>query len=118
MDSRNQFIGNTFDGGAYGFYWWGSTYTPVTSCDQYTVWDGNTFTNQYVYGLYLYYQDTPIFKNNTITMNNTYTNYGLMTYYMMGPLEFTGNKVPDGRRAPYGVLIYSYGCTNSLSSHR
>ncbi|MBL0176444.1 MAG: hypothetical protein IPP94_14470, partial [Ignavibacteria bacterium] len=32
VDDRNQFIGNTFDGGSMAFYWWGSTYTPVTSC--------------------------------------------------------------------------------------
>ncbi|MBI5647104.1 MAG: T9SS type A sorting domain-containing protein [Ignavibacteriae bacterium] len=114
LDNNNSFIGNSIEGGAYAAYWYG-TGTGETN----TLFDGNMMTGQYYMGLSMYYQNTPIIRNNTLNMTSTYsTNYLYYLYYFYGPYQVTGNKLigltTTGTK--YGMYLYTNGATNTAAS--
>ncbi|MBI5647106.1 MAG: hypothetical protein HY962_09225, partial [Ignavibacteriae bacterium] len=114
LDNNNSFIGNSIEGGAYAAYWYG-TGTGETN----TLFDGNMMTGQYYMGLSMYYQNTPIIRNNTLNMTSTYsTNYLYYLYYFYGPFQVTGNRLINltTTGTKYGMYIYTNGAVNSAAS--
>ncbi len=101
LDHNNAFIDNTIQGGSYGVYWYGDG---TADLEQGTVFDGNNFLNQYNYGSRLYYQDAPVFNNNTFTTNSTYTGsgYGHYFYYCDNGMQVWNNTINSSTN----MLVY------------
>ena len=74
-DNWNSFINNTFEGGSYGTYWYGAG-TAATDLEEGTVFDGNTYVDNYYYYYYgarIERQDAPVINANTFGGESTYT---------------------------------------------
>lgn len=98
--------------GSIGLYLYGQSTTSLASGFVVT---GNEIKNFTYYGTYLYYQDAPLYSQNDITTNSTYTStpYGLVMYYCDGATKVTRNNI-HGLPGGYGIL--SYYCDASSTS--
>ncbi|TAE85583.1 MAG: hypothetical protein EAY81_06390, partial [Bacteroidetes bacterium] len=95
---------NTFTGGAYALYFFGTSTTVLSNN---IAVDSNTFTNQYTYGTYMYYTSNLKFRNNTINSVTAGTYVGLLCYYGDSALEITGNRIRiTGTTAGAGIRTY------------
>jgi hypothetical protein len=113
----NNIIGNTFTGGSTGVFWQSATSSPYASR---IVVDSNTFTNQFSYGIYLYYTDSIRARYNTITTNSSNTSYSGI--YSVGTFLnniISYNKISGfvGGTGGAGIYLSSFG-NNGNSSNR
>jgi parallel beta-helix repeat protein len=115
VDSNNVFMNNTFDGGSYGMYWYG---TNTSTFEKGNVIEGNTFTNNYYRGIMVYYNEGVKIKNNTFIGNSAYGfSYAMYLYYAVGAPEITGNTIKgDGGTGWYYGVYWSQGGGNN-SNH-
>jgi len=106
-DNGTQFKWNVFENGSYGLYWWGSGQTALEAG---TVIEGNTFKDQYFYGIYCYYQDGLVIHNNLLESASTYTgtSYAIRPWYCDNGTQITNNVIkPSGGTYPvYGIQQY------------
>jgi parallel beta-helix repeat protein len=113
IDSNNVFMNNTFDGGSYGMYWFGSN---SSTFEKGNVIEGNTFTNNYYRGIMVYYNEGVKIKNNIFIGNSAYGfSYAVYLYYVVGAPEITGNTIKGdaGTGWYYGVYWSQGGGNNS-----
>jgi hypothetical protein len=101
----NTIKNNKFTGGYYGAYVYG---TSTTSRGKGNIFDGNIFSDFYYYGIYSYYQDSLIIRDNIIT-NSSAALYprGIYSYYTSGSGKITGNII-NISSPNYGYGIYAY----------
>jgi MAM domain, meprin/A5/mu/Secretion system C-terminal sorting domain/Right handed beta helix region len=89
---------NYIHGVAYAFY----IYTGQSNIIE------NNNTSSYYYGIYAYYQNDIMIKNNTIAFSTPAysTNYGIRNY-QSNSFEITGNKLSfNGANSNYGMYLY------------
>ncbi|MFK7783768.1 MAG: PKD domain-containing protein [Crocinitomicaceae bacterium] len=112
-DSYNTFMENTFIGGSYSVYWYGSG---ITALEEGNVFEENEFLEAYYNGARIYYQDGLTVRNNTMQINSPYTGtcYGYYMWYCDNEFEFTGN---NGYVGPdnFGYGIYFGSCDGTPS---
>ncbi|MFO8087247.1 MAG: T9SS type A sorting domain-containing protein [Bacteroidales bacterium] len=107
-DHYNEFRNNHFKNGYYTIYWRGSgTSTPKKS----TIFENNIIEGFYYYGLYLYYNDSIMVKNNKFyNRQNSSTNYTLYSYYTFNGFEIGNNEIiindPTDGGTKYGMRLY------------
>lgn len=101
--------GNTISNGAMGIYWYGTSYTNLTENH---VFDGNTISGMYYYGIYTYYTKFLKVNNNKISIAspvNT-TSYGIYTNYNDTAYEINGNTININNNTTtgtaYGIEVY------------
>jgi hypothetical protein len=108
-------IHNELDGGYYGFYFDGGI--DNTAYGTNVVFDSNTVTNQYFYGIYTQYVDLISCSYNTILSlpENTHTSwYGLYMKYSNGAV--IGNHIIQRSTAitsPYGIYVQYFNYENT-----
>lgn len=96
------FRNNTFQNGAYGVYFYGTSTTQLTDSN---VFDGNSFNAAYYRSMYFYYTSNIRIRNNTIS-NTTYSShYGIHCYYCNNAVQITGNKISQ-TQGGYGMYLY------------
>jgi hypothetical protein len=99
-----EFRNSTFENGYYGFYWYGSSTTALSTQ---TVIDNCIILNWYYYGILSYYQDANQFTRNTIQTNSTSAYYGIYGYYNQNGRNISGNKLIFlGTGYHYGLMLY------------
>jgi parallel beta-helix repeat protein len=106
IDNNNEFSGNDFINGTYGFYYFG---TSSSNRESGTKILNNTFTNQYSRAISLQNQEDAIIRGNEITSASALTNqYGIYCAGIFGQSEISQNKIsmPSGR---YGIYLASSG---------
>jgi PKD repeat protein len=110
------FTNNTFEGGSYGVYWYGSG---TASLAQNPVFDGNTFLNNYYYGSRLYYVNNATFTNNVARGETTYTGtrFAFYFYYSDGAFKVTGNHAYGENASGWYYGLY-FGQCDGLASDR
>ena len=106
-DTYISFLNNTIKNGYYAIYWRGSG---TSDRDFASKFSNNTVSGFYYYGVYLYYQDSLVFENNTITSNpalNASSNYGLYNYQCNNSYRVTGNtiNVVAATSTAYGMYL-------------
>ncbi len=108
---NNSFVGNQFNGGSYGFYWFGTSTTSLTDNN---VIDSNEFNNQYYMGVYQYYTANSKFRFNAVRTNVTYTAYyGFRGWYCDSALDISNNSIITTTATGYGIqTYYADGFTN------
>lgn len=77
-DNNNMFLNNTVEGGSYGLYWYGNGTTDLESG---TVFQGNTFLDNYYYGARLERQDAIVFDGNMAVGESNYTGSRFALYF-------------------------------------
>jgi hypothetical protein len=92
----------TINNGYYGLSFY--SYTTSTNYNNYNQFIGNTFNNQYVYGIYKYYASLgTVIKGNTFqNMYTGTTGYGIYSYYGNNTTIEANNIQPSG----YGIQMY------------
>ncbi len=104
IDNYNTIRGCTVSNGSYGMYWYGDGTTALESG---TLIERNKFVNNYYSGMYLYYQDAPIARFNTVTSNSTGTMYLMSFGYCDNKLVVNGNTIfANGAGTKYGLRVY------------
>jgi hypothetical protein len=87
------FINNLLDGGYYGLWFYGGTGN--TAYGTHIVFDSNTVSNQYYYGVYTFYTDFTSCSYNTLLSRQSgaigISWYGLFIQYSNGTL--IGNRI-------------------------
>lgn len=110
LDHGNTLSNSTLNGGVYSMYWYGSG---STSLENESVIENNIINDFQYYGIYMYYQNAPIIRGNTITQlnsANTYsTIYALNPRYCDSAMVIEANQINiQGSSAVYG--LYPYYC--------
>lgn len=101
---NNSFVGNQFNGGSYGFYWFGTSTTELTDNN---VIDSNEFNNQYNMGVYQYYTANSKFRFNAVRTNVNYTAYyGFRGWYCDSALDISNNSIITTTATGYGIQTY------------
>lgn len=103
--SHNLFTNNVFQNGSYGMYFYGNSSSDLAQGNQLI---NNWFLDQYYSGIRVYYQDSPVIRNNYVKLSGNYTtgsNYGIYVGYGDNNLEISGNRVSFSNRG-YGMYIY------------
>ncbi|MCX6232590.1 MAG: right-handed parallel beta-helix repeat-containing protein [Bacteroidetes bacterium] len=106
-ENYNTIKNNTIVNGYYGIYFYG---TSSTVKEIGNVFNGNTITGFYYYGIDSYYQDSITMIGNTITngSNASYA-YGIYSYYGSN-LTYLKNKI--ALNATYNYCMYLYYSNN------
>lgn len=114
-DNDNVFMNNIMEGGSYGAYWQG---TGTTSLESGTIFEGNTFLDNYRYGLRLYYQDAPVAVGNKVIGNSTYTGtrYGFYAGYCDNGFVFTDNEIAGTATTGWRYGMYIFNCDASVAN--
>ncbi len=106
-DSVITFDGNIVEYGSYGLYLYGQG-SAIGQLENKTMVKNNTFTNQYMAGLYLYYHDAPEISGNTFISGSTYTSgISIYTAYCDNRLTIVKNRIT---RFYGGYGINTYYC--------
>ena len=112
-DSANYFVNNLIQNNSYGVNWLGySSSTPYSAAN---VFDSNTVSNWYYYGINASYQDRMAITNNTIKDNTYFANYGIYGNYLNG-VSIKGNTIKNiGTQNSYGpyAAVYLVNTTTS-----
>lgn len=111
VDEYNEFRKNHILDGYYGVYYYGTS----ALSEKGNVFDNNIIQGYRYYGLFMYYQDSVMVRNNTILHNSVASSiYPLYAYYCDGPIQITGNKVHSTANYNYGFRVYY--CVSTLSN--
>ncbi|MBE0641823.1 MAG: right-handed parallel beta-helix repeat-containing protein, partial [Bacteroidales bacterium] len=107
LDEYNRFEDCSFSGGYYCFYMYGQgtgeAGTIVRNC---------SITDWYYYGVYLYYQASPLFTHNYVSNgSNSTTAYAFRNYYTFGPFETSYNTI-ELTNSGAAYPMYFYYCNN------
>jgi hypothetical protein len=107
-DNWNSFINNIFEGGSYGAYWYGNG-TGATDLEEGTVFDGNTFLDNYYYGLRIERQLGAVVHGNTFEGETTYTGsrFALYLNYLDNGFECTNNIIRGSATSGWTYGIYA-----------
>lgn len=116
LDNGNVFMNNIVEGGSYGAYWRG---TGTTSIESGTVFDGNTFLDNYYYGARFDYQDAPVLVNNTMMGESTYTGSRFAMYinYCDNGFTATGNTISGTVTSGWRYGMYMLNNDGNTASH-
>jgi parallel beta-helix repeat protein len=96
----NRILNNTITGGYYGVMFFGTSTNVVCMGNEIS---GNTFTQQYYYGIFLYYERGADVKNNIVDIGSRNTSaYAIYRYYCQSS-KVDGNKLYPGQ---YGIYVY------------
>ena len=96
----NEFNNNIISGGYFGITLY--SYTTSTAYNNYNKFIGNTITDVYYYGMYMYYAAAGmVIKNNTFKSFGTTSAYAIYTYYSTN-LTIDGNTIYPGT---YGIYL-------------
>lgn len=113
-DNGNVFMDNTIEGGSYGAYWYGSS---TTILEAGTVFEGNTFLNNYYYGASFNYQNAPMLNRNTFMGESTYTGtrYAMYINYCDNALSASNNVIKGSVTSgwTYGMYLLNSDATPS-----
>ncbi len=107
------FINNLMDGGYYGWYFYGGTEAVYGTN---VIFDSNTVSNQYYYGIYSYYTDFTSCSYNTVLtrMTGSFTYWWpVYIYNSNGPI--IGNRIIQRDpliQSPTGIECRNYNTTN------
>jgi hypothetical protein len=109
----NTFSNNKVTNCYYGAYARGGS---QTSLGKGNAFDNNTFEGFYYYGIYAYYQDSIMIRNN-IMIDGTTASYprGIYSYYCDGAKQITGNII-NLTPSSYGYGMYVYYSDASSSA--
>jgi hypothetical protein len=90
-------------GGYYGFYLYGTGGGEMSNIIR-----NCSITDWHYYGVYLYYQNTPIVKSNYVKNSSASgIAYAIRNYYCYGPFETSYNRVElDNSTTSYGIYVY------------
>jgi hypothetical protein len=103
-DNFNRFIDNDILNGYYGIYFYGSSSVKK----QGNHFDGNNITGWYYYGLYAYYNDSVLVRNNVfVNGTNATTNYHIYLYYCDNASRAEKNRIESNATGSfYGIYAY------------
>jgi hypothetical protein len=109
-------INNLLDGGYYGAYFCAGTSASIYG--KHVVFDSNTVSNQYYYGVLLYYTDFTSCANNTIVSRATTNNswIGLYVYYSNGNIVGNHIRQQNSISTPYGINLQYYHYSNTTDT--
>ena len=111
-DNDNTFLNNIFEGGSYGAYWRG---TGTADLESGTIFEGNTFLDNYYYGARFDYQDAAIYNGNHFIGESNYTGSRFAMYINYNDNGFTAeNNVISG--TPNTGWRYGIYCLNNDAS--
>ena len=114
VDNGNMFMNNTVQGGSYGAYWYGGA---TTNLESGTVFDGNTFVDNYYYGARFDNQDAPMLNNNSFIGESTYTGSRFAMYmnYCDNGFTATGNTIAGTATSgwTYGMYMLNNDATST-----
>lgn len=111
-DSMSVFRYNKIENGAYGMYLYGAS---SANTEDSLLLAKNTLNNQYVAGIFMYYQSNTVLDSNVIVSNAVTSNYsGIYLRYGKGNVKVTRNTiVADGAA---GDLIYIREFSGSVTT--
>ena len=117
-DNGNEFINNIFEGGSYGAYWYGAGTLP-TDLESGTVFDGNTFLDNYYYGARFERQDAPMFIGNSFIGESTYTGSRFAMYmnYCDNGFTATDNNIYGSATSSWRYGMYMINCDATNVAH-
>jgi hypothetical protein len=113
-------VKNILNGGYHGILFYGGTGIGTGAFGTNIVIDSNTISNQYFYGVNIYYSDLARCSYNTILSRKTHTGVswqGLRLYYANGPV--VGNRILQRSNAitsPCGMYTYYYNVYNTTDT--
>ncbi len=115
-DNGNVFMNNIVEGGSYGGYWRGAGTSGLESG---TVFDGNTFLDNYYYGARFEYQDAPMLINNTMMGESAYTGsrFGMYINYCDNGFTATGNTISGTLTSGWRYGMYILNCDATTANH-
>ncbi len=106
INEFNSYIDNTVSGGYYGMYFYGGG---TTSLQKGTHVEGNDISGFYIYGMFVYYQDSAQVIGNYIHDGTNSYCYGIYTYYNFNGFSFSKNRIIlDNSSYCYALRVY-YG---------
>ncbi|MFK7785061.1 MAG: GEVED domain-containing protein [Crocinitomicaceae bacterium] len=107
-DNWNSFINNTIEGGSYGGYWYGNG-TGATDLEEGTIFDGNTFLDNYYYGLRIERQIGAMVNSNSFEGESPYTGsrFALYLNYLDNGFECTNNVIMGSPTTGWRYGIYA-----------
>ena len=109
---------NTITNGYYSIYWYGgSSSTALSGKENGNSITNNNLNNFYYYGIYNYYQANSLIEGNTITSSSTSgTVSGIRDYYCLSSKIRKNIITVDGSFTNYGIYFYrNYGTTSNKS---
>ena len=115
-DNGNVFMNNIVEGGSYGAYYQGAGTADLESG---TIFDGNTFLDNYYYGARFYYQDAPVINANSAIGESNYTGtrYGLYFGYCDNGFTATNNVVSGTLTSGWRYGMYLVNCDATAGNH-
>lgn len=107
-DNWNSFINNIFEGGSYGGYWYGNG-TAATDLEEGTIFNGNTFLDNYYYGLRIETQNGAVVNGNSFEGESNYTGsrFALYLNYLDNGFECTNNVIMGSATTGWRYGIYA-----------
>ena len=115
-DNNNTFLNNVIEAGSYGLYWYGASTTDLESG---TVFEGNTFMDNYYYGGRFERQDTPIISGNTFMGESSYTGSRFAMYinYCDNGFTVTNNNIYGSTTSGWRYGAYVLNCDATSANH-
>lgn len=116
IDNGNVFMNNIVEGGSYGAYWYGGG---TTSLEAGTVFEGNTFLDNYYYGARFDYQDAPMLNGNSMIGESAYTGSRFAMYINYCDNGFTAmnNTIAGSMTSGWTYGMYILNCDATAANH-